>query len=80
VRGHWRSENSLHTVRDVTFGDDRSRLRSDDASQVMAAVRTLAMTLLHHHDSFQIAAARRHVASCPHDAFLWLLAPSLPPF
>lgn len=37
VRGHWRLENSLHSVRDVTCGDDRSRLRPGNAPQVMAA-------------------------------------------
>jgi predicted transposase YbfD/YdcC len=79
VRGHWSIENSLHSVRDVTFGEDRSRLRSGAGPQIMAALRNLALTLLHRHDYFQIAAARRHLASCPHQAFLWLLSPSLPP-
>jgi predicted transposase YbfD/YdcC len=47
VRGHWRSENSLHYVRDVTFGEDRSRLRTGNAPQILAALRNLAITRIH---------------------------------
>lgn len=36
VRGHWSLENGSHYVRDVTFGEDRSRLRSGNAPQVLA--------------------------------------------
>jgi predicted transposase YbfD/YdcC len=69
VRGHWCIENSLHYVCDVTFGEDRSRLRTDNAPQVMAALRSLAITLLHRGGDFQIAAARRHFSYHPDEAF-----------
>jgi predicted transposase YbfD/YdcC len=74
VRGHWCIENSLHYVRDVTFGEDRSRLRTGNAPQIMAALRNLVITLIHRFGSFQIAATRRHFASQPHKAFALLLA------
>jgi len=73
VRGHWCIENSLHSVRDVTFGEDRSRLRTGNAPQVMAALRNLAITLLHRGGDFQIAAARRHFSYHPDEAFALLL-------
>jgi predicted transposase YbfD/YdcC len=73
VRGHWSVENSSHYVRDVTFGEDRSRLRSGHAPQIMAALRNLAITLIHRHGSSQIAATRRHFASHPRRAFDLLL-------
>jgi predicted transposase YbfD/YdcC len=69
VRGHWGIENSLHYVRAVTFGCDRSRLRRGNAPQIMAALRNLAITLIHRFGSCQIAATRRHFASHPHEAF-----------
>ena len=47
VRGHWSIENSSHYVRDVTFGEDRSHLRSGQGPQIMAAFRNLAITLIH---------------------------------
>lgn len=73
VRHHWCIENSLHYVRDVTFGEDRSRLRTGNAPEVMAAMRNLAITLMHRCGSFQIAATRRHFSSQPSEAFALLL-------
>src|SRR3989440_4227271 len=66
-------QNGLHYVRDVSFGEDRSRLRSGSAPQLMAALRNLAITLIHRNGSSQIAASRRHFASHPREAFSLLL-------
>jgi hypothetical protein len=46
VRGHWRIENCLHWVRDVTLGEDACRGRKGGAPQVLAALRNLAVHLL----------------------------------
>jgi predicted transposase YbfD/YdcC len=73
VRGHWSIENGLHYVRDVSFGEDRSRLRTGSAPQIMATLRNLAITLIHRSGSSQIAASRRHFASHPREAFTFLL-------
>jgi predicted transposase YbfD/YdcC len=73
VRGHWSIENSLHYVRDVTFGEDRSRIRTGSAPQVMAALRNVTITLLHRSGSSQIAMSRRHFAFQPHLALALLL-------
>jgi predicted transposase YbfD/YdcC len=73
VRGHWSIENSSHYVRDVTFQEDRSRLRSGHAPHILATLRNLVMTLLHRQGFSQIAAARRHFASHPRQAFDFLL-------
>ena len=66
LRGHWSIENSLHYVRDVTFGEDRSRIRTGAAPQVMAALRNVTITLIHRSGSSQIATSRRHFAFQPH--------------
>jgi predicted transposase YbfD/YdcC len=65
VRGHWSIENSLHYVRNVTLGEDCSRIRTGAAPQVMAAMRNVTLTLLHRNGSTQIAASRRHFAFQP---------------
>jgi len=46
VRGHWSIENSLHWVRDVTFDEDRSQIRTGAAPRVFATMRNLAISLL----------------------------------
>jgi predicted transposase YbfD/YdcC len=46
IRGHWRIENRLHYVRDVSFGEDASQVRSGAAPQVLAALRNAVIGLL----------------------------------
>ena len=45
-RNHWSIENRLHWVRDVTFDEDRCRVRRGAGAQVMASLRNLALSLL----------------------------------
>jgi predicted transposase YbfD/YdcC len=40
IRGHWTIENGLHYVRDVTFAEDASQLRTGSAPQVMRPCAT----------------------------------------
>jgi predicted transposase YbfD/YdcC len=65
VRGHWSIENRSHYVRDVCFLEDRSRLRSGQAPQVLAAFRNLAITLIHRGGTSHISATRRSFAYHP---------------
>jgi predicted transposase YbfD/YdcC len=74
-RGHWAIENGSHYVRDVTFGEDRSRLRTGHAPHILAALRNLAITLIHRSGSSHIRAARCHFASCPQQALALLGSP-----
>ena len=41
VRGHWEIENCLHWVRDVTYQEDKSLVRTGNAPRVMASLRIL---------------------------------------
>lgn len=77
-RGHWSIENGLHYVRDVTFAEDRSRLRTGHAPQLLAACRNLAITLIHRSGSSQMAAARRAFSYHPRHVFDLLLARASP--
>ena len=77
-RKHWSIENCLHYVRDVTFAEDRSRLRTGHAPQLLAACRNLAITLIHRSGSSQIAASRRALSYHPRHVFDLLLARASP--
>ena len=46
VRDHWRIENQLHYVRDVTLREDACRVRSGSAPQILAALRNSVVHLL----------------------------------
>lgn len=47
IRAHWGIENGLHYVRDETLGEDRCRVRKGDSAQVLAALRNVALHLMH---------------------------------
>jgi predicted transposase YbfD/YdcC len=68
IRGHWEIENRLHHVRDVTFGEDASRVRKGSSPQVLAALRNAAVHLLNGVKATSRAAARRRFATRPHEA------------
>lgn len=60
VRSHWGIENKVHWVRDVTYDEDRSQIRTGTGPQVMAALRNLAISALRLAGATNIAAATRH--------------------
>jgi hypothetical protein len=66
-RGHWGIENRLHWVRDVTFDEDRSQIRTGHAPQVVAALRNTAIGILRRAGHTNIAAALRTYAAKPLD-------------
>jgi predicted transposase YbfD/YdcC len=45
VRSHWRVENGLHWVLDVTFREDASRVRERNAARNLALLRRIALNL-----------------------------------
>ncbi|MEW5995605.1 MAG: ISAs1 family transposase [Candidatus Zixiibacteriota bacterium] len=59
ARGHWAIENRLHWVRDVTYDEDRCRVRKGNGPQVMASLRNLAISLLRMAGAIFIAPALR---------------------
>jgi predicted transposase YbfD/YdcC len=46
LRNHWRVENTLHHTLDVTFTEDASRIRKGSGSEITAAFRRLALSIL----------------------------------
>jgi len=62
VRNHWQIENKLRYVRNVTYGEDASRVRTGGAPRVMASLRNLAIGVPRLAGNTNIAAALRHTA------------------
>lgn len=65
-RGHWSIENKSHYVRDVTFDEDRSQVRTQSGPRVMATMRNLAITLLRLSGFKNIAQAIRTLVAKPY--------------
>jgi predicted transposase YbfD/YdcC len=65
VQGHWGIENRCHWVRDVTYDEDRSRVRTGNAPHLMATLRNLAISLHRLTGATNIAHACRHHAARP---------------
>ena len=42
-REHWDIENKIHYVRDVTYDEDRCRIRAENGPRMMASIRNLAI-------------------------------------
>jgi predicted transposase YbfD/YdcC len=63
TRGHWSIENRSHYVRDVTLGEDASRIRKGSGPEIMAALRNATIGLLRIAGATNIAEALRRNAS-----------------
>jgi predicted transposase YbfD/YdcC len=64
IRGHWQVE-ALHHVRDTTFAEDASQLRTGNAPRAMATWRNLAIGALKLAGTTNIAAGLRRNARDP---------------
>lgn len=76
VRGHWRIENALHWVLDVTFREDLSRLRKGHGAKNMAVVRHFALNLVRQVDDRRSIKLRRKRADRNLDYLTQILQPS----
>jgi predicted transposase YbfD/YdcC len=65
IRGHWAIENGLHHVRDTTFAEDGSQVRTGSGPHVMVCFRNLAIGVLSRAGPVNLAAALRHHARDP---------------
>lgn len=44
-RDHWEIENRVHYVRDVTYDEDRCRIRTNNGPRIMASIRNIAISI-----------------------------------
>ena len=59
IREYWQVENKVHYVRDVTQGEDDSRIRVQPLPNSFAIARNLALNLYRDHGFVNMAQAQR---------------------
>lgn len=53
IRQHWAIENQCHWTLDVTFNEDQSRARKDNAASNLAMLRKVTLSLLKQNTSIK---------------------------
>ena len=61
-RGHWQVENREHYVRDRTFDEDHSQVRTGSSPQFLATARNIAISLLRLAGCENIARGLEHLS------------------
>lgn len=77
TREHWAIENGLHYRRDVTLGEDDSRIRKGGAPEVMAGIRNAIITVLGEVKAPSLASAIRTMGNCLNKALSVLGLPQI---
>jgi predicted transposase YbfD/YdcC len=70
VRGHWGIENSCHWQLDMSFGEDRSRIRKGHADANFAVVRRMALSLLKNEKSQRVGVKAKRLTAGWNDSYL----------
>jgi predicted transposase YbfD/YdcC len=75
IRNHWRVENGLHWVLDVTFREDASRVRNRNAARNLALLRRIALNLARADTSLKASLkGKRKYAAWDNDFMAMLMA------
>lgn len=62
IRQHWNIENRLHWVKDVDFGEDKSKIRTGNAPSVMSLIRNIVINIFRENGYTSIAVGKRMIA------------------
>lgn len=70
IRSHWSIENALHWVLDVTFNEDKSRIRKRNGPENMAIVRHTALNLLRNNGDDKTSLVRKRRRALYRESYL----------
>jgi predicted transposase YbfD/YdcC len=70
VRGHWGIENSLHWQLDMSFNEDRSRIRKGHADANFSIVRRMALSLLKNEKGQKVGVKTKRLTAGWNDDYL----------
>lgn len=74
-RGHWRIENRLHLIKDVTLHEDQSRVHRGAGPTILTMLRDTALSLLRLAGCRAIASRLRALSDVPTDAVALVTSP-----
>lgn len=63
IRSHWAIENSLHYVKDVTFKEDASKIRTKNAPQNISLLKNIVINIFRKNNYSNMAQAIRLTAN-----------------
>ena len=63
IRSHWRIENGLHYLKDVTFKEDRSRIRTGNSPQNKSLIIDIIINIFRKNNYTNMAHAVRLVGN-----------------
>jgi len=69
IRSHWKIENALHYVKDVSFEEDACRTRTGQIPLVQTMMRSLAINFINLNGYSNIKKSRKLFAWSPHKLF-----------
>lgn len=70
VRGHWSIENQLHWQLDVSFSEDKSRVRKGNGAANFSILRRTALSLLKNETSLKIGIKNKRIAAALSESYL----------
>lgn len=70
VRAHWGVENHLHWQLDVTFDEDRCRVRKDHADANLSLLRRTALSLLKNEQTAKVGIKNKRLQAGWNEAYL----------
>ena len=69
IRSHWKIENSLHYIKDVSFDEDNSRIRTKQAPLISTMLRSIAINIMNINKIPNLKKARKEFAWNYHKLF-----------
>jgi predicted transposase YbfD/YdcC len=70
IRSHWSVENQLHWVLDVTFNEDKSRIRKRNGPENMAIIKHVVLNLIRQNNDNKTSLKRRRRRAIYRDDYL----------
>jgi predicted transposase YbfD/YdcC len=77
IRQHWTIENQEHYVLDVTFNEDRCRIRSLHSPRNLATLRRLSLNAVNQETTFKRSLRQKRKRAAMNDGYMMLILKSL---